>query len=293
MRRERFAILGAGRLGGALGRLLARRGLTPGGITCRRLRSARRAVEFIGGGEPMTSNARAVRGASLVIISTPDGTIAPLARALAARHTAWSGVIVAHTSGALSSSVLDPLARLGAGTASLHPLASVPDPQVGMRVLRGARFVVEGAPLALRRVRRLVASLGGIPVTVPGRSKVLHHLISCVLSNDLVALISFGLEGARGLGLSRREAARLYLPLLRGTVDNVERLGPVRALTGPVSRGDLATLRCHRGALGALPSDLRRVHRILAVRSVALALEARTITPQTARRLSRLLARRA
>jgi predicted short-subunit dehydrogenase-like oxidoreductase (DUF2520 family) len=126
-------------------------------------------------------------------------------------------------------------------------------------------------------------------VTIPRQAKVLYHLIACLMSNDLVALLSIGIDTARGLGLGRREAARLYLPLVRGTVENVARLGPVKALTGPVSRGDVTTLRLHSEALRALPSDLRRLHRILALRSTALALEAGTIDPEMAVRLARLL----
>lgn len=289
MSRSTFAILGAGRLGRTLGRLLAERGLLARGITCRRLRSARAAVAFIGGGEAMSSNARAAAGASLVLICTPDGAIAPLARELAAAGAPFRGKVAAHTSGALSSAALEPLARLGAATASLHPLASIADPRVGVRSLPGSRFAVEGGPKAVARLRRLVVSIGGVPVTIPRRAKVLYHLIACLLSNDLVALLSFGFDAAGALGLDRREIARLYLPLVKGTIENVERLGPVRALTGPVSRGDATTLRQHAEALRSLPAEMRRVHRILALRSVALALEARTITPDTAQRLARLL----
>ena len=290
MIRETFSILGAGRLGRALGRLLTDSGLRPGGIACRRLRSARQAVAFVGGGEPTTSCSRAAAGASLVILSTPDAVIAPLARRLAASRLAWEGKMVVHTSGALSSEVLDPLSRLGARTASLHPMVSVADPRSGVRVLRGSRFAIEGDRQALQRLRRLVRSVGGVPVVIPGQAKALYHLIACLLSSDVVALLSLGLEAARGLGLSRREAAALFLPLVRGTLGNVERLGPVKALTGPVSRGDPGTLGLHRAALRGLPLDLRRAHRILSRRAVALALQARTITPELARRLLRLVA---
>ena len=126
-------------------------------------------------------------------------------------------------------------------------------------------------------------------MTIPRQAKSLYHLIACLVSNDLVALLSFGLEAGRGLGLSRREAARLYLPLVRGTVENVVRLGPVKALTGPISRGDIATLRLHGESLRTLAADFRRLHRLLSLRATTLALEAGTITPEVASRLARLL----
>jgi predicted short-subunit dehydrogenase-like oxidoreductase (DUF2520 family) len=284
-----FTLIGAGRLGRALGRLLVNAGWEPRGITARSLASARQAVAFIGGGEPSTSNRRAVADGALVLIATPDSAIAPLARELARAKVAWRGRIVAHTSGALSSLALEPVARLGARTASLHPLASIADSRAGVESLEGTPFAIEGAAGAVRPLKVLVQGLGGVPVTIPRQAKVLYHLIACLLSNDLVALLSIGIDTARGLGLSRREAARLYLPLVRGTVENVVRLGPVKALTGPVSRGDMTTLRLHAEVLRTLPPDLRRLHRLLALRSSVLAQEAGTINSETAHRLARLL----
>jgi predicted short-subunit dehydrogenase-like oxidoreductase (DUF2520 family) len=289
MNAKTFTILGAGRLGRTLGRLLVAQGYKPAGITCLTLRSARQAVEFIGGGEAATANPRAAAQGALVLITTPDSAIAPLARELAGSRLVWSRRVVAHTSGAMSSTALEPLARQGALVASLHPLASVAEPRAGLENLKGTPFAIEGDARAVPALRRIVQALGGVPVTIPRQAKVLYHLIACLMSNDLVALLSIGLDTARGLGLGRREAARLYLPLVRGTVENVARLGPVKALTGPVSRGDVTTLRLHSEALRALPSDLRRLHRILALRSTALALEAGTIDPEMAVRLARLL----
>jgi predicted short-subunit dehydrogenase-like oxidoreductase (DUF2520 family) len=289
MKRITFAVLGAGRLGRTLGRQLARSGLQPGGITTRTRRSARQAVTFIGGGEPTASNARAAEGASLVLIATPDRAIAPLARELSSGGGLWSRKVVAHTSGALSSSALEPLRRRGAQVASLHPLASIADPRPGLTSFTGTPFAIEGDPKAVRLLRRLVQELGGVPVTIPREAKALYHLIACLVSNDLVALLSFGLGAARGLGLNEREALRLYLPLVRGTVENVRQLGPVKALTGPVSRGDVTTLRLHAEVLRTLPAEVRKLHRLLSLRSTALALEARTITPDVAVRLARLL----
>src|SRR5262245_24516798 len=284
-----FTIIGAGRLGRTLGRLLVSKEWEPCGITCKTLRSARQAASFIGGGEASVSNARAAVRGHLVLITTPDNAIALVARELAAARLAWRGRIVAHTSGALSSAALEPLARSGARIASLHPLASVADPKAGFPSLEGTPFAIEGDAAAVAVLRRLVQGVGGMPVTIPRQAKVLYHFIACLMSNDLVALLSLGIDTARGLGLSRKEAARLYLPLVRGAVENVDRLGPVKALTGPVSRGDITTLRLHAEALRSLPPDVRRLHRILALRCTAIALEARTITPETAIQLARLL----
>ena len=221
-------------------------------------------------------------------MATPDREIAPVARELARARLPWAGRIVAHTSGAVSSAALEPLRPRGALLASIHPLTSIatahPDAD-----FHGTPFAIEGDARAVRVLRSLVLDLGGLPVTIPRQDKALYHLIACILSNDLVALLASGFEAARGLGLGTRQAARLYLPLIRGTVENVALLGTVKALTGPVSRGDVPTLRLHAEALRTLPADVRRMHRLLALRSAALALQARTITPEVAARIARLL----
>lgn len=289
MSRNKVAILGAGRMGRALGRLLAQKGLEIGGVSALTLRSARQAVRFIGSGQPEKSNPKAVSGSSLIFIATPDGAIPSLARELSESGLRWNRKVVAHTSGAVSSRVLEPLRRRGALVGSLHPLASIADPRFGLKDVAGTPFAIEGEPAAVRVLRRLVVSLGGVPITIPRQAKALYHLIACLLSNDLVSLLSFGIEAGRGLGLTEREAIRLYMPLVRGTVENVARLGPVRALTGPVSRGDVTTLRLHAEALRTLPADFRKLHRLLAIRSTAIALRARTITPEVAIKLGRLL----
>jgi len=176
MKRE-FAILGAGRLGRTLGRLLAFQDYRPTGLSCRTLQSARQASAFIGGGSPTTSNPRAAARAPLVLIATPDREIVPVARELSRARLAWTGRIVAHTSGAVSSTALEPLKTRGALVASLHPLASIatsrPDAE-----FRGTPFAIEGAPRAVHVLRRLVLDIGGLPVTIPREAKALYHLIA-------------------------------------------------------------------------------------------------------------------
>ena len=286
--KKEFALIGAGRLGRTLGRLLMRHGYAPTGLACRSLRSARQARAFIGAGDPTASNVQAAARAGLVLIATPDREVVPVGRELARARLPWAGRVVAHCSGAVSSAALEPLRRRGALVASVHPLASIAASRSDTD-FQGTPFAIEGDPRAVRVLRRLVLDLGGLPVTIPREAKALYHLIACTLSNDLVAFLAGGFEAARGLGLGTRQAARLYLPLIRGTIENVARLGPVKALTGPISRGDIATLRLHSDALRTLPADLRRLHRILALRSSGLALQARTITPEMAGRIARLL----
>src|SRR5207245_3368461 len=107
---------------------------------------------------------------------------------------------------ALSSAALAPLQGRGASVASIHPLASVAAPRPDVE-FRGTPFAIEGAPKAVRLLRRMVLDIGGLPVTIPREAKSLYPLIACFLSNDLVAFLACGFDGAKGLGLGPRQAA--------------------------------------------------------------------------------------
>jgi len=170
--KKEFAVIGAGRLGRTLGRLLARRGHTPGGLSCRSLRSARQARSFIGAGEPTTSNVQAAARAPLVLMATPDREVAAVARELARARLTWRGRIVAHTSGGISSVALDPLRRRGALVASFHPLASIAAARPDVS-FHGTPFAIEGDPRAVRVLRRLVLAMAGLPVTIPREPQAL------------------------------------------------------------------------------------------------------------------------
>src|SRR5213594_1313149 len=147
-----FAVIGAGRLGRTLGRLLLRRGYAPTGLSCRSLRSARQARAFIGAGEPTTSTTQAAARAQLVLMATPDREIAAVARELARMRLSWTGRVVAHTSGAVSSEALEPLRQRGALVASLHPLVSIAAAHPDLE-FHGTPFAVEGNPRAVRILR--------------------------------------------------------------------------------------------------------------------------------------------
>jgi predicted short-subunit dehydrogenase-like oxidoreductase (DUF2520 family) len=166
----------------------------------------------------------------LVVIATPDGAIAEVASEI----EPVSSTVVAHLAGSLGLDVLAPHER----RAALHPLRSIPTPTTD---LRSAWFAVAGDPL----VQQVVEDLGGRFVEVADADRAAYHAAASIASNHLVALLGQveRVAGTAGVPLAA------YLDLVRGTVDNVERLGPAAALTGPVARGDEATVRRHLDAL--------------------------------------------
>jgi predicted short-subunit dehydrogenase-like oxidoreductase (DUF2520 family) len=183
-------------------------------------------------------------GVDLLVLATPDAAIAGVATEIEPVES----TVVAHLAGSLGLDVLAPHPR----RAAVHPLVSLPDADVGARRLRaGAWFAVAGDPPdALALVEGLVADLGGRSFTVADADRASYHAAAAIASNHLVAL----------LGQVERVAARAgvpleaYLDLVRATLDNVTELGPAGALTGPVARGDWATVERHRAALA--PDEL-------------------------------------
>jgi predicted short-subunit dehydrogenase-like oxidoreductase (DUF2520 family) len=215
-------VIGAGRAGGALMGALGEAGW--------RVRTALGRHD-----DP----APAAVGVDLLVIATPDDAIADTARRVRPEAT----TVVAHLSGSLGLEVLVPHAR----RAGLHPLVALPDASVGARRLRGAWFATAGDPV----VDEVVTALEGRAVAVSDEQRVLYHAAACVASNHLVALLGSVQRIAEEAGVP----LAAYLDLVRSTVDNVDDLGPAAALTGPVARGDEATVARHRSALARSTPD--------------------------------------
>ncbi len=176
----------------------------------------------------------AVRDVDLVIVATPDREIEAVARSIEPR----SECVVAHMSGSLGLEALQPHRR----RAAIHPLVSLPDSQIGaLRLADGAWFAVAGDDLAAR----MVDDLGGHAFVVDDEQRALYHAAACIASNHLVALLGQVERVAEMAGVP----LAAYLDLVRDTVENVAALGPARALTGPVARGDRDTIARHIAAL--------------------------------------------
>jgi predicted short-subunit dehydrogenase-like oxidoreductase (DUF2520 family) len=185
---------------------------------------------------------QAARGVDALLIATPDAAVAEVAQQVEPDPHC----VVLHMAGALTLDSLQPHPRRG----SLHPLVAIPD--VDPDRLRGAWFATAGDPLA----GRMAADLHGHAIDVPDANRVLYHAAAVVASNHLVALLG-QVERIAALAGVPLEA---YLDLARQTLDNVAALGPAKALTGPVKRGDWATVERH---LAALPADERPAYEAM------------------------------
>lgn len=178
--------------------------------------------------------AGAAEGVDVLVLATPDAALPALAALVRPVPTS----VVVHLSGALGTEVLAPHPRRGC----LHPLVPLPDVATGSERLRsGVTFAVAGDPI----VAAMVGALGGRAVAVPDASRALYHAAATVAANHLVATLGQVARLAEGAGLGLGD----FLALSRAALDDVAHLGPAAALTGPVARGDWATVTRHLEAL--------------------------------------------
>jgi predicted short-subunit dehydrogenase-like oxidoreductase (DUF2520 family) len=275
------AILGAGRMGQGLGLALHRAGW-------RVLLLARTPHAVVA---PLTLHAgpraEATRAASILLLAVPDDAISGLAADLASERAVSADQTVLHLSGLLDRRALEPLAAIGPGLGSFHPLQTVADPLAAPERLCGAYAGIEGDPPALEAGESLARAMGMQAIRLPSGGKAAYHAGAVMAANYTVALAGVAERLAVEGGVSPDVAERLYLPLVRGAVDNLER-GPVAALTGPIRRGDVRTVEAH---LSALAANDRELYRLLGLAALQLARDG-GLDPATADRVEAALSRR-
>ncbi len=283
------AIIGAGVVGCALGRLLAGRGYIIDGVASRSRATAHHAVEVIGSGKACTSATKAAAWAKIVFITTTDNAIRDVCARIAAERGFRPGSTVIHCSGALSSEALAPARDCGAAVAMLHPLQTFASVDRAIELLGGSAFAFEGDQEAKAVCAGIVHALGGYMFDLPIGSKGLYHAASCMASNYFITIFHMAVELMEYAGLGHDEATRILLPLVGGALENLKSVGTPKALTGPISRGDDGTVLKHLKAMTDMPPEFRDVYRMLGVQTLRIAREKDTVRPAAAQRLMRIL----
>jgi predicted short-subunit dehydrogenase-like oxidoreductase (DUF2520 family) len=259
-------IIGPGRIGQAMGRLLGQAGVRVAFVAARKPAAARRAVRFIGMGKPTEVLDPILRSAAVLLITTSDIAIAEIGSQLAKSgegRNAWRGKVVLHTCGSLPSAVLRPLKLRGASIGSLHPYQTVPSPQAGVRSLPGGLWAIEGDRLALRIARSWVKKLEGVAFSVAADKKNFYHLSAFMVCPTVVTLMDQAASLLRQAGVPLRIARPMLSRFVADTARNFAELGGRRALTGPVVRGDWATVRRHIRVLRRSAPEFVPVYRSL------------------------------
>ncbi len=188
-------------------------------------------------------------GTTAVILSVPDESLPEISMVLAAQGEAPPGCAAFHLSGALGTDPLAPLMARGYATGTLHPLQALADPVLGGEQLQGAAFALSGEPEAVGTGRRILHHLGSTALMVPVARRPLYHAAAVMASNYLQGLVAAAGRVMIQAGIPEDDALPALVTLARGGLENLLRLGPAPGLTGPVSRGDVETVRLHLRAL--------------------------------------------
>jgi predicted short-subunit dehydrogenase-like oxidoreductase (DUF2520 family) len=286
-------IVGAGRVGQTLGRLLHHAQLVEiGGVVARDLSRAKAACDFIGAGVPL-ADTKACPASTITLISTPDGEIASVCATLCMAGVLTSGSVVFHVSGAHSSEILASAAAAGAATASIHPVKAFASPQSAAASFAGTPCGYEGSAAALSTLEPLFRALGAQTFKLSAQHKVLYHAAAVMASNYVTTLADAALALYAAAGVDAERATDLVRSIATDTLSKALELGPANALTGPIARGDVAIVDAHRAALEALDDDtLGVIYDALGRRALAMAKRTAAVTnpelEQLAQRLTSL-----
>jgi predicted short-subunit dehydrogenase-like oxidoreductase (DUF2520 family) len=285
--RLKVGVVGAGRVGAALGVALARAGHAVVAVSAVSAQSRERASRLLPGAL-ITEPGAVVAAADLVLLTVPDDVLADLVAGLARTGTPLRGRMVAHTSGRYGTAVLEPATCLGALPLALHPVMTFAGRSDDADRLAGVCFGVTAPAALLPVAEALVIEMGGEPVVVAEDDRGLYHAALASAANHLVTLVA---EAARLLGHAQvRDPARMLAPLLSTALDNALHLG-MAALTGPVARGDAGTVAGHIDAIGKVSAPAGVAAYVAMARLTAdRAIDAGLLAPQDAERLLDVLA---
>ena len=265
----KLGFIGAGKVATALACGLHGKGYPVVAVASRSFSSAQRLSEFIPSCQSFRDKQQVVDSSDIVFITTPDDVIAQVAGELR-----WqAGKSAVHCSGADSSDLLKKAVSDGAAVGVFHPLQTFAGAEQAKNSLAGITFSIEAQEPLLTTLKGMASALGGRCMVLKPEDRALYHASAVMVCNYLVTLVKLSTDLWADFGLSRKDAVRALLPLIKGTVNNIETVGLPACLTGPISRGDTGTLKKHLQALDAGHDDIVSAYRELGLKTVPVALE--------------------
>jgi len=280
----KLGFIGAGTVGGALARKLSDAGYSVAAVSSKHGESAIELAATIDGCRP-GGNQEVADAAELVLIATPDDAIAEVVRGVE-----WHrGQGVVHLSGADSVDILQPAREAGASVGAFHPLQTFAGVAQAVENIPGSTFALEAEETLLAKLKEMAQAVGGHWIELEASQKVLYHAAAVMACNYLVALMKLSADLWDGFGVPREQAVRALLPLVRGTLHNIETVGIPGCLTGPIARGDTGTIIKHIQALHKSAPELLPAYRELGLQTVPIALAKGKIDSGRAEELKELL----
>jgi predicted short-subunit dehydrogenase-like oxidoreductase (DUF2520 family) len=279
-------IIGAGAVGTALGAALSRAGWPVVAVGSRDEARRNRFKALVPSARAFAEAAPVLDEAELIILSVPDDAVANLATEL----RLYGGQALIHTSGVLGAEVLEPARAAGTQIGAFHPLVAFADTERAIDSLRGATVAVEGDDQLASLLAGMAEAIGATAVRLAPGSKAAYHAAAVLAAGGFVALLDAIAELGSAAGLDEAGSLAVYGGLIEQTLGNARALGIQRALTGPMTRGDVGTLARHLEALARLAPDVLPLYRAAAEREITLAESRGSLAPEGAESMRRLLA---
>jgi len=233
-------------VGTAIGFLLKKAGYKITAIADKSPAALKRAQAYIGG-ESFRNPQEAVQRADCILITTPDDKISSACREIALCPAIKTSLFPYERSG--RSGYLDSAKKAGASVGSIHPLQSFSSIDQAIKNIPGSYFAVTSDNKAQAPAKNIVRNLGGIPFLISSNQKPLYHAAACIASNYFVSLMNTVESIYQAIGLNEKDAKKAYLPLVYGSLRNIEKSDSISSLTGPIARGDLGTIKKHISAI--------------------------------------------
>ena len=280
-----IGFIGAGTTGTALAVRLAQHDYPVTAISSRSLTSAEKLAARISGCKVYNGAQEIADIAQLVFITTPDDTISKVAA-----DVKWhGGQSVLHCSGAHSVDILEPAKQLGANTGCFHPLQTFASVDQAIDNIPGSTFAIEAEEPLASMLKEMATNLEGDWVVLKAGDKVLYHAAAVFACNYLVTLVKVATDLWQTFEVPPVQAIKALMPLLRGTLSNIENVGLPNCLTGPIARGDLGTISRHLESLSKQAPSLLDIYKELGRQTVPISLAKGKIDAQRAEELMALL----
>lgn len=279
-------IVGAGAVGTALGVALTQAGWPVGAVASRDAARRERFRSLVPGARAFAEAVALLDEVELIVLTVPDDVIPSLAAGL----RMYSGQAMIHTSGALGAEVLEPAMAAGTQVGTFHPLVAFADTEMAVAALRGATVAIEGDDQLADLLARMAGAIGAHPVRLAPGTKAAYHAAAVLAAGGFVALLDAIAELGRVAGLDEPGSLAIYGRLAEQTLANARALGIARALTGPMTRGDVGTLERHLATLREHAPAVLPLYVAAAEREIALAERRGALAPASAAAMRRSLA---
>lgn len=281
----KLGFIGAGTVGTALAIDLSSRGYIVNSVYSRSPESAEKLASLVPGCRAVETSQDVADSADLVFITTPDGAIGTVVSEI---H--WhEGNSVVHCSGADSTQVLEPARVAGAQVGAIHPLQTFASVKEAIENIPGSTFAIEAGEPLLTELKKIAAALEGKYIQLEASDKVVYHAAAVMACNYLVTLIKQATDLWETFDIPASQATTALLPLIQGTIHNIETVGIPDCLTGPIARGDTGTIRKHIEALEKAAPDVLPAYLELGRQTVPIALAKGRITEKQAEEMMEVL----